>query len=176
MVLIKLLCNFIEITLRHGCSPVNVLHIFRTPLSENTSGWLLLNHLCSQRITPWKNCVSLSVDNTNVMICIRNTVTSRFFGKSNEICIAGCPCHLAHIAAGHANDGFINCINQNIEDVCGDAFCWFDKSTKRKGELVEYFQFCDHEYQSVLRHVSVRWLSLECCLVKISKFTFVFCK
>ena len=25
---IKLLCNFIEIALRHGCSPVNLLHIF----------------------------------------------------------------------------------------------------------------------------------------------------
>ena len=29
---IKLLCNFIEITLRHGCSPIYLLHIFRTPL------------------------------------------------------------------------------------------------------------------------------------------------
>ena len=29
---INLLCNFIEIVLRHGCSPTNVLHIFRTPL------------------------------------------------------------------------------------------------------------------------------------------------
>ena len=28
---VKLLCNFIEITLRHGCSPVNLLHIFKTP-------------------------------------------------------------------------------------------------------------------------------------------------
>ena len=27
---IKLLCNFIEIALRYGCSPVNLLHIFRT--------------------------------------------------------------------------------------------------------------------------------------------------
>ena len=35
--------NFIEITLRHGCSPVNLLHIFRTHFSRNTSGWLLLN-------------------------------------------------------------------------------------------------------------------------------------
>ena len=33
--------NFIEILLRHGCSPVNLLHIFRTPFS-NTSGRLLL--------------------------------------------------------------------------------------------------------------------------------------
>ena len=39
---IKLLWNFIQITLRHGCSPVNLLHIFRTPFLKNTSGWLLL--------------------------------------------------------------------------------------------------------------------------------------
>ena len=34
--------NFIEITLRHACSPVNLLHIFKTPFTKNTSGWLLL--------------------------------------------------------------------------------------------------------------------------------------
>ena len=46
---IKLQSNLIEITLRHGFSPVNLLHIFRTPLSENTSGWLLLNELTHLR-------------------------------------------------------------------------------------------------------------------------------
>ena len=30
--------NFIEITLRHGCSPAYLLHIFRTPFTKNTSG------------------------------------------------------------------------------------------------------------------------------------------
>ena len=40
---IKLQSNFIEITLRHRCSPVNLLHIFRTPFSKNTSGRLLLS-------------------------------------------------------------------------------------------------------------------------------------
>ena len=40
---IKLLCNFIEITLQHGCSPVNLLYICRTTFTKNTSGWLLLN-------------------------------------------------------------------------------------------------------------------------------------
>ena len=38
--------NFIEITLRHGCSPVNLQHIFRTPFPRNTHlgdcFWLLL--------------------------------------------------------------------------------------------------------------------------------------
>ena len=38
------LSNFIEIALRHGCSPVNLLHIFRKPFSKNTSVWLLLAH------------------------------------------------------------------------------------------------------------------------------------
>ena len=33
VILIRLLCKFITITLRHGCSPVNLLHIFRTSLS-----------------------------------------------------------------------------------------------------------------------------------------------
>ena len=35
---------FIEIALRHGCSPVNLLHIFRTPFLKNTSGWLFLKY------------------------------------------------------------------------------------------------------------------------------------
>ena len=39
---IKLQSNFTEIALRHGCSPVNLLHIFRTTFLKNTSGWLLL--------------------------------------------------------------------------------------------------------------------------------------
>ena len=34
--------NFFEITLRHGCYLVNLLHIFRTPFPKNTSGELLL--------------------------------------------------------------------------------------------------------------------------------------
>ena len=39
-------CDFNKVALqsyfRHGCSPVNLLHIFRTPFSNNTSGGLFL--------------------------------------------------------------------------------------------------------------------------------------
>ena len=45
---LKLQSNFIDIALRHGCSPVNLLHVFRTTFPRNTSGWLLVkfeNHL-----------------------------------------------------------------------------------------------------------------------------------
>ena len=42
VILIKLLCNFMEIALWHSCSPVNLVHIFRTPVSRYTFGWLFL--------------------------------------------------------------------------------------------------------------------------------------
>ena len=34
--------NFTEIALRHGCSPINLLHIFGTPFLKNTFELLLL--------------------------------------------------------------------------------------------------------------------------------------
>ena len=37
-----MLCNFFEVSLRHGCSPVNLLHIFRTPFYMSTYGGSLL--------------------------------------------------------------------------------------------------------------------------------------
>ena len=40
---IKLLWNFVEIALWHGCSPVTFLNIFRTSFPKNNSGGLLLN-------------------------------------------------------------------------------------------------------------------------------------
>ena len=42
VILIKLQSNFLEITLRHGYSSVNFLHIFITSFPKNTSGGLLL--------------------------------------------------------------------------------------------------------------------------------------
>ena len=42
MISIKLQTNSIEITLRYGCSTVNLLHIFRTPFPRNTYGGLLV--------------------------------------------------------------------------------------------------------------------------------------
>ena len=37
--------NFMEMTLRHGCSSVNLLYIFRIPFPNNISGWLVLQIL-----------------------------------------------------------------------------------------------------------------------------------
>ena len=69
---IKLQSNFIEITLRHGCFPVMLLHIFRTHIYKNTSEGLLLvlafflsqmkSHLniVKHKLTPFKDLCKLS--------------------------------------------------------------------------------------------------------------------
>ena len=49
---IKLQSNFIEITRRYGCSPVNFLLISRTPFLKNTSEWLPLKVFKTFRILP----------------------------------------------------------------------------------------------------------------------------
>ena len=44
---IKLQSNFIEIALRYGCSPEDLLHIFRRPSPRNTPGRLLLQRIAN---------------------------------------------------------------------------------------------------------------------------------
>ena len=67
--------------------------------------------------------------------------------KNQSIFISGCPCHLVHIAATAANDSFTEVIDVNVEDVLIDLYYWFDKSSKHKRKLAEYFEFCDQEYR-----------------------------
>ena len=95
------------------------------------------------------------------MVGKKNSSASRFRGKNESIFIGGCPCPLAHIAGSNGNDAFSNYIGLNVEDVMVDLYCWFEKSAKRKGKLKEYFEFCNQDYQDLLKHLSVRWLSLE---------------
>ena len=56
----KLLCKFLEIALRHGCSPVTLLHILRAPFLKNTSGWLLLKSIMVVCLVRY--CIKLNSD------------------------------------------------------------------------------------------------------------------
>ena len=42
-------CDFKKVA-KHGCSPLNLLHIFRTPFLKNTCGQLLLSILALDRV------------------------------------------------------------------------------------------------------------------------------
>ena len=49
----------------------------------------------------------------------------------------------------------------DVEECCVDHYYWFDKSTKRKGQLEQYSTFCDTAYRGFIKHLNVRWLSLQ---------------
>ena len=50
----------LQSTLRHGCSPENLLHIFKTTFSKNTTGWLRLL-LCGYSPDSVQDLISLSI-------------------------------------------------------------------------------------------------------------------
>ena len=83
----KLLCNIIEITHWHGCSPVNLLHIFKAPFPKNTSRRLLLTAVHTKPFSSHKGSRSHVLQNrhswkfcgihrkTLVLESVFNTVT-----------------------------------------------------------------------------------------------------
>ena len=110
---------------------------------------------------PWSNCVGFSVDNTSVNLGAHNSILSRVLHKNTACYFMGCPCHIIHNTANKGAKAFTSVTGFDVEDFCIDLFYYFDKSTKRKGVLQEYYEFCDQEYRQILKHVNVRWLSLE---------------
>ena len=59
-VILKILpCSFIKIAFNHGCSPVNLLHIFKTPLPKNTLGRLLLFRIVVHKFITQANGIKI---------------------------------------------------------------------------------------------------------------------
>ena len=117
----------------------------------------------------WNRCVSFGVDNTNVNIGQRNSIKTRVHHYNPSVYFVGCPCHMVHNTASKASDSFEVETGFDIEDMLVDLYYWFDKSTKRKNELLHFCEFCDMEYRTIVKHVSVRWLSLECAVERTLK-------
>ena len=86
--MLKLLCNFIEIILRHGYSPVDLHRIFRIPLYKNTYGGLLLHIaecMMSRLIYEGWSFLHLWVPENQQ---VRNTLAAvkKFFQKIGILC------------------------------------------------------------------------------------------
>ena len=86
---IKSLYNFIKIILWHGCSPVNLLHIFRTPFTKNTSRLLLLKVVNQQndvmKYSSYRPVVKIKNSNTviqqKIALCLVNTFQVGLFSR-----------------------------------------------------------------------------------------------
>ena len=120
----------------------------------------------------WDMVSGIGLDNTNANIGEHNSIKSRVLQKNSEIVISGCPCHILHNASSKAAEAFGNIVDFSVEDHCVDLFYWFDKSSKRKSILKEYYDFCDQDYEEVIKYISTRWLCTERCINReLKKFS-----
>lgn len=94
---------------------------------------------------PWCNCIAFSVDSTSVNVGRHNSIKTRLEAKSPAFYTLGCPCHFIHNAAHKAAKKLELASGFDVEELAVDVFYYFDHSTKRKGELREFAQFCDSE-------------------------------
>ena len=99
----------------------------------------------------WKNVTGLGVDNTNSNIGAHNSLKQKGLLKNKHIFVSGCPCHILHNAASKASTAFSEIAKFDVEDHSVDLYYWFDKSSKRKSALLEYYEFCDQEYEEIIR-------------------------
>ena len=112
----------------------------------------------------WDMVKSIGLDNTNANTGDHNFIKFRALERNPEIVISGCSFHILHNAASKAADCFAAVSDFSVEDHCVDLYYWFDKSSKGKSILKEYYDFCDQDYQEVIKYISTRWLCSERCV------------
>ena len=106
---------------------------------------------------PWQNVFSVGLDNTSANIGIRNSVKSRILQKNPDFLIAGCNCHLAHLAASKGGAAYHKQTGFDIEEHQVDLYYFFKKNTRRKGILANYTEFVGCEkWEEITRYVSTR--------------------
>jgi hypothetical protein len=118
------------------------------------------DELFNEHSISWDTVTAIGVDNTNANNGAHNSIKSRVLGRNPNVFVSGCPCHILHNAAGKGGSAFAEVTDFDVEDHLVDLFYWFDKSSKRKSSLKEYYEFCDSEYEEVIKYVSTRWLAL----------------
>ena len=79
----------------------------------------------------------------------------------------GCPCHIFHNTACSAYLRFGAVTGFDVDDFCVDCYYFFEQSSKRKGVSSEFCEFVDVEYREILKHINIRWLSLERAIGRI---------
>ena len=93
-----------------------------------------------------------------------------YYRKILDCLIAGCNCHLSHLAASKGGPEYHNKTGFNKEKHQVDLYSFFKKSTCRKGILAHYTEFVGCEKcEEITGYIFTRWLSLEQCCDRETK-------
>jgi hypothetical protein len=111
----------------------------------------------------WEKCMAVGSDNAAVMTGKHKGVIAYCREKNENVFMAGCPCHLLHLAAEKAAKE----LEVSIEDTLVDVYYYLEKSTKRKQSLHSFQDLCGEEQRKILKHGTTRWLSMGKCLGRL---------
>ena len=109
----------------------------------------------------WSNCLSLVVDNANVMTGKHKGVIAFVREKNKEVHLAGCVCHLLHLAV---KTGIKSSTKFDLDETMRQLTWYFDKSTCRQQRFQALQVECQVPQHKLLQHVPTRWLSLGAAL------------
>ncbi|XP_072173823.1 uncharacterized protein [Diadema setosum] len=112
---------------------------------------------------PWKNVVCFSADNASVMLGKVKGVAAYLQRRAPSVFIAGCPCHLMHLAAGKAAKQ----LPVQVDELLIDIFYFLEKSSKRKQKFKSFQRKAGVPEHKIVKHVSTRWLSLGHCIERL---------
>lgn len=103
-----------------------------------------------------KNVSAYSADNASVNYGVRQSVYTELQAENKNIVKANCNAHISHNTLRKVVD-ILDC---DVESIVTAVYGHFSISANRRVELQGFFEFCDMEFQEIIRHVNTRWLSL----------------
>ncbi|XP_053949419.1 uncharacterized protein LOC128857699 [Anastrepha ludens] len=109
-----------------------------------------------ERGIPMANIVGFGSDGCSVMMGVHNSVASRLKRDLPHITIMKCICHSLHLCASEACEQ-LPC---TCEDFARNIHNFFNSSSKRQSEYVEFQMFSNVEVHKLLHPSQTRWLSL----------------
>lgn len=122
-----------------------------------------LLHVLDENGLDTKNLVSYGADNASVNYGKHHSVFLSLKGKQPNLFKANCNCHVLHNAAKHA----CKQLPYDVESLVIKVYNEFSSSAKRLEELKKCYEFVGEEFSVLLRHVPVRWLSLEPAIARL---------
>ena len=103
-----------------------------------------------------KNVVSYGGDNAPVNYGCNNSVYQKLEATNSCLIKANCNAHVLHNCAKYC----LKLLKYNPETLVTRIHSEFSSSAHNVAELKTCFQEFDSEFQEMIRHVPVRWLSL----------------
>lgn len=112
-----------------------------------------------------ENLVSYDADNASINYGKHHSVFENLKFKQPRLFKANCNCHVLHNVTKNAHKQ----LKYDVESLVMKVYNEFSSFAKRLDKLKSSYEFVGEEFDITLRHVPIRWLSLEPAVARLLK-------